>query len=187
MKTFKNSHILAKFAAPAIGLALALSASAADFPAPEKYTPAAKGKELDGLLKAKLSWLGGKIKADRKQLKELGSPDVQEDKEAIKKAKADVENDEKERESLSEKDPLDPSHNTDARKNAKIIRKNVEAWIKELAAKRQAQQLESVNGKTKEDREAAKAEAQKLQASENALEHDLKAAIDDPATSGLFK
>jgi hypothetical protein len=95
-----------------------------DFSPPLDYKPGARGKELESLLKAKVDWLKKKIdwaKTNISLKKSQGQPtkdfeDARDEAEAEKK-------------SLDDPKALDRA-NRDAGKNAKLIKKNVENWIK---------------------------------------------------------
>ena len=161
-------------------LALLLASAAgfaADIPALTNYTPAA-GKELEALRKAKVDWLAKKIKQEETHLRNQQQQGA--DTTALEKELDQDKDDEK---GLKEKDALDPSKNSDAGKHAKVLKKNVDAWIEELETERQ-----SLVRHAEDDPKKAKAqiaEAEKLGNSEDALKGDLGKA--EKASPKLFE
>jgi hypothetical protein len=136
------SFAIARIGAISAGfLLLAGTAVSADFKLPEPPTYTKMNDDpLISLAHCKSQWLGKKIDAENswinslKRRKEI--PDV--DKEAIDgdiaKYKDDIKQDEADRTAISDKDAFDPKKNKDAKKNAQIVKANVQKWIETLNA-----------------------------------------------------
>ena len=173
-----------------IALIAATAAFGDDVP-PPNYTPAA-AKPLDALLKAKLAWLKTKIQKEQKLVDDLKRKikdpeyDTASHKKALDDAEQPLKADKEEEAQLSEDDAIDPSKNSDAGKHAKLIRKNVKAWIETLRKIQQSELLDSVNKeKSAEQQKRAAADARAHGASADALEKDLEKAEKD--TPPLFR
>jgi hypothetical protein len=134
------------FVMAALGIALLLGnpciAFADDFalPPPPVYKEVKGKSAIENLRDIKVAWLEKKKAAEDKYKKSLerqsNQPDADKDsyKESIKKYDDMSKQDQKDLDELTPKDAVDPSTNGAVKAHAKLIKTNVEAWIKTLEA-----------------------------------------------------
>jgi hypothetical protein len=162
-----------------VGLLLAsVPGLASDLPPPENYTAAGAGQELEGLRTAKVAWLTDQLARDKTILaaQKANGDNTTETQKAIDEHT-------KEKDALTEADDINPAKNTKAGEHAKLIKKNVTAWIKELESTYKALLLKAAT-ETGDAKTADEARAKKVEASSKALEGDLDKA--EQATPKLF-
>jgi hypothetical protein len=120
-------------------------------PPPPVFKPVKGQTALETLRDLKVEWLKTHIRELEKQIKSFKrkkeNPDEDKDAldKAIKKFTEAKDADQKDVDALSGKTALDPSKDTTAGDHAKLIKKNVEAWIKTLDAQREAAAKKSDN------------------------------------------